>query len=433
MGIVIGNGNGIPFQENPSSAPPAALPFETRWTAQTDNYTIELPYNSSSPYSGTIDWGDGTAVVPNSFANRSHTYATAGDYNIKIFGEVSIFVFSPPFPNSRDLKEVLSWGPFSFTQIRLQDCKEFIGGPNCLDVLQYSGAIMSQFFYDAETMVSIQFMQNWNVSGVSALDNVFYDNNLFNQNINTWNTSGATTMSNMFNGAAIFNQPLSNFDTSSVISFNGMFAFASQFNQDLSSWDTSSVTTLQSTFYNALAFNQSINTWDVSNVTSFFITFAGSAYNQPLNNWNTSSATTMKRMFLNNSVFNQEISNFDTSGVTDMNEMFRASAAFNKDISSWNVSNVTDMTGMFRGSTAFNQDLGSWDFSSITDMTGFMTGKTDANYSSANYDSLLSALVLGGQTNVTLGMGTIKYSSSGAADRASLVTRGWTITDGGQV
>ena len=90
-------------------------------------------------------------------------------------------------------------------------------------------------------------------------------------------------------------------------------------------------------------------------------------------------------------MFNQEISNFDTSGVTDMREMFR-------------------------NSTSFNKDLGSWDFSSITQMDGFMTGKTDANYSSANYDSLLSALVLGGQSNVTLGMGTIKYSSSGVAE-----------------
>ena len=70
---------------------------------------------------------------------------------------------------------------------------------------------MSQFFYDAETMVSVQFMQNWDVSGVASLDNIFYDNNLFNQNINTWNTSGATTMSNMFSNAAIVNQPLSNF------------------------------------------------------------------------------------------------------------------------------------------------------------------------------------------------------------------------------
>jgi len=387
-----------------------SFPFETRWTAQTDNYTIELPYNPSTSYSGTIDWGDGTAVVPNSFANRSHTYATAGDYNIKIFGEVSEFVFTPnPFTNTRDLKEVLSWGPFPFTRIRIQDCKEFIGGPNCLDVLQHSGTIMSQFFYDAETMVSVQFMENWDVSHVTTLDNIFYDNNLFNQNINTWDTSSATTMSNMFNGAAIFNQPLSNFDTSSVISLNGMFAFASQFNQDLSSWDTSSVTILQAIFYNASSFNDpSVNSWDVSNVTTFFITFSGSGYNQPLNNWNTSSAVTMRRMFYNNSVFNQDISNFDTSGVTDMREMFR-------------------------NSTSFNKDLGSWDFSSITQMDGFMNGKTDLNYSSANYDSLLSALVLGGQSNVTLGMGTIKYSSSGVADRASLVARGWTITDGGQV
>ena len=49
-----------------------------------------------------------------------------------------------------------------------------------------------------------------------------------------------------------------------------------------------------------------------------------------------------------------------------------------------------------------------------------------------NYDNLLDACVNGGQLNVSLGMGTIKYTSAGAPDRASLVARGWTITDGGQ-
>ena len=59
--------------------------------------------------------------------------------------------------------------------------------------------------------------------------------------------------------------------------------------------------------------------------------------------------------------------------------------------------------------------------------------RTHLQFSGTNYDNLLDACVNGGQLNVALGMGTIKYTSAGAADRASLVARGWTITDGGQI
>ena len=88
---------------------------------------------------------------------------------------------------------------------------------------------------------------------------------------------------------------------------------------------------------------------------------------------------------------------------------------------------------MFRISYAFDQDLSAWDLSSITNMSGFMSNKTPANFSAANCDAIFEACVNGNQSNVTLGMGTIKYSSAGATDRATLISRGWTITDGGQV
>jgi surface protein len=382
-----------------------ANPFEFRVTIPSNGYTLSLPYNSIGTYSGTIDFGDGSASVTNSFANRSHTYATAGDYNIKIDGECSRFQYQS-HPDRLLVKEILSWGIYSFDVINFNGCKNFIGGANCLDVINLNTTNLFQLFYDCENMVSIQFMEDWDVSNITLFFGIFYDNNLFNQNLTGWDTSSATDLSDLFRNAAIYNQPVNSFDVSNVTSLRQTFA-ASSFNQSLSSWDVSNVTTLQTTFYNS-DFNQPINNWNVSNVTNMFFTFALCPFNQPLNNWNTSSVTNMRRMFYINS-------------------------AFSYDVSAWDVSNVTRMDEMFRSATSFDHDLSAWDLSSCTNMTNFMNGKSSANFSAANCDAIFEACVNGGQSNVNLGMGTIKYSSAGATDRATLISRGWTITDGGQV
>ena len=64
-------------------------------------------------------------------------------------------------------------------------------------------------------------------------------------------------------------------------------------------------------------------------------------------------------------------------------------------------------------------------------MTRFMQGKSSANYNAAYYDRLLIVLDAGGQTGVTLGMGSIKHTSAGLAAKNNLIAKGWTITDGG--
>jgi len=385
--------------------PVTANPFEFRVTIPSNGYSLSLPYSTTGIYSGTIDWGDGSVPVANTYANRNHTYGTAGDYNIKINGECSRFQYQS-HPDRLLVKEILSWGIYSFSSINFNGCKNLIGGANCLDVINLNTASLFQMFYDCENMVLIQFMEDWDVSGIQSFFGMFYDNNLFNQNLTGWDTSSATDFSDLFRNAAIYNQPVNSFDVSNVTSLRQTFA-GSSFNQSLSSWDVSNVTNLQTTFYQS-DFNQPINNWNVSNVTNMFFTFAICPFNQPLNNWDTSSVTNMRRMFYVNSVFSY-------------------------DVSSWDVSNVTRMDEMFRSATSFDHDLSAWDLSSITNMQGFMNFKTDANFSATNYDGLLEACVNGGQLNVTLGMGTIKYTTTGQSLRNTLVSRGWTITDGGLV
>ena len=81
-----------------------------------------------------------------------------------------------------------------------------------------------------------QPLNNWNVSNVTMMPEMFWDAHSFNQPLNNWNVSNVKEMGYMFSGevAAIsFNQPLDNWNVSNVTDMRGMFNGASSFNQPL--------------------------------------------------------------------------------------------------------------------------------------------------------------------------------------------------------
>jgi len=103
----------------------------------------------------------------------------------------------------------------------------------------------------------------------------------FDQPLNDWNVSNVTNMSEMFYGCTIFNQPLN-----------------TKFNQPFNKWDVSNVTNMEKMFYGCTIFNQPLNDWNVSNVTNMERMFLGStSFNQPLNDWNVNNVTNMEKMF----------------------------------------------------------------------------------------------------------------------------------------
>ena len=103
------------------------------------------------------------------------------------------------------------------------------------------------------------------------------------QPIQDWDVSAVTNMAEMFSGASDFNQDLSKWDVSAVTSMGHMFSHASAFNQDLSNWHVSAVTDMASMFHLAKAFNQDLSQWDVSAVTDMSFMFADAlAFNHNL-------------------------------------------------------------------------------------------------------------------------------------------------------
>lgn len=235
---------------------------------------------------------------------------------------------------------------------------------------------------------------------------------------------------------------LTKWDISSVTSLKEMFLDNITFNQPIGNWNTSNVTSMEGVFRRSAIFNQDITRWNVSNVTSMtYMFYEAAAFNQPIGNWNVSNVTSMHSMFTRAAAFNQPIGNWNVSNVTSMNSMFYGATAFNQPISNWNVSKVTNMFSMFSGAVGFNQDLSSWaaKFNVNVILTSFFAQNT---WGTTNYDKFLNALWT--DINTTrpqawalrtepklLGMGSSKYSAASAAARTSLVSNGWTITDGG--
>jgi surface protein len=128
--------------------------------------------------------------------------------------------------------------------------------------------------------------------------------------------------------------PIEDWDVSGVTEMNNLFRVATAFNADISKWNVSGVTDMQSMFYYATAFNQNISKWDVSSVTDMFTIFQGAfAFNQDISAWDVSGVTNMNSMFKLASAFNQNLCAWGSKldSTTDVQFMFDHTGCPNKN------------------------------------------------------------------------------------------------------
>ena len=138
----------------------------------------------------------------------------------------------------------------------------------------------------AVTLAKYGDIQEWDVSRITDMHDLFADQSTFNDDISAWDVSRVTDMSGMFDGAKAFNRPLGSWDVSRVTNMSAMFRDAAAFNQPLSNWDVRNVRVMDDMFEGAKAFNQALNDWNVSRVQSMDRMFAGAeAFSQPLDRW----------------------------------------------------------------------------------------------------------------------------------------------------
>merc|ERR1740124_1071519 len=86
--------------------------------------------------------------------------------------------------------------------------------------------------------------------------------------INEWDVSQVTSMSELFKDFDSCNPPIQDWDVSNVGNFRYMFYDATSFNNDISQWDVSKGTDFRGMFVRATSFND-ISQWDVSQGVNF--------------------------------------------------------------------------------------------------------------------------------------------------------------------
>ena len=141
--------------------------------------------------------------------------------------------------------------------------------------------------------------------------------------IEDWDVSNVENMEDMFNGCKNFNADLSKWNVSSVGDMNEMFEGCENFNSDLSNWDVRSVKYMGSMFDGCKKFNSDLSKWDISNVKNMNFMFSGcKKFNSDLSKWDVRSVKRMEYMFYNCYNFNSDLSNWNVKVSTDMESMF---------------------------------------------------------------------------------------------------------------
>lgn len=374
--------NGNPAQRiAPGGAGGAAnQDFEATWNVASDGSSITLPLLSGGTYSGTIDWGDGQ-TDDLSYANRSHTYTTAGTYTITLSGIIEGFKFDNGGDKTKFL-DVSNWGTLTITTNRaFFGCTNFtISATDAPTVTASNG---DYWFYNCHALGTVD-LSGWDVTTVTNWQNAFRANNL---------------------------------------------------NPIITGWIHSGVTKVRSMFLNNTSWNRSLDGQDFSGVTDAYEFMRGcSGFNSSVANLSFGTNANLYGMFQSCSAFTGTgLDSWDTSNVDSFNRTFSACSNMNGDISGFNTSNATNFFYMLNQCDAFRGAMDQWDINQATNLTSFMNGAT--GITTANYDALLIAWDAQGVMSFsgTVNFGGSKYTSGGAAEaaRTSLISKWGGITDGG--
>lgn len=176
--------------------------FNTTWVTTTSNETISLPLVEGYTYNATVDWGDEneSSITAWDDADKTHEYANAGTYLVKITGALPAWSFNA-LGDCDKITKVHFGSGVSFQYLRR-------GFRSCTNLVEVTGQIaddgvtsMSRLFSECSGLTSIQSGLFDNNTHVVTFLNCFYNCNLpsIPSGLFDYNTL-VTTFAGCFNG-----------------------------------------------------------------------------------------------------------------------------------------------------------------------------------------------------------------------------------------
>lgn len=375
--------------------------FKITVVIPSDGYEFHLPTKVIAGGSNPVDydayWGDGEMTNQTSNGALTHTYATAGTYQISVYGFMPYFSFGATTTSATTITSVDQWGNVSLRgmQAGFSGCTNLVSVPDYLDlsdtVLENeSTRVLSQMFYGC-TSLTTAITTNWNISGIMAVDSMFLNcSKLTSIDTTYWNFSSVIQSGRMFDGCRVIT------------------SVGSTTNWDTSSWDT-----LYRFFYNCnLLDGIDCSNWDVSSLTGF-TQFCQSC----------SSLT-----YIN-------ISSFTNHSATDCRYMFSAcSSLITVDATGFKADGILRFDYMFGTTSSLTDIIGIEDWTPTT-ATNFTVFFSSGSIPTARYDLVLknwSAVLPAGSTYLDFRACTYTGTDTDVTDaRTSINALGWTVRDGG--
>lgn len=191
---------------------------------------IKIPMTSDGTYDYYIDWGDGTSssqIITYNDTNATHTYATAGEYTIKLYGSLNRLRFNTDANTKTCLKQVTK---STLTYISIDDM--FNG---CLNLESISDGIFNNSlnltsanatFSNCKKLATVPTDLFKNNSNITSFYNVLGDSGLISIPVGFFDGNNqVTTFNSAFKGCNyLVSIPSHLFDNCPLVdSFNGTF------------------------------------------------------------------------------------------------------------------------------------------------------------------------------------------------------------------
>jgi len=227
--------------------------WNTEIVAGTGPYDIKIPAIGEFTYTW-VDLND-PAVAGSGIGSGETivTFPEPGSYEVRMAPTGSTPFHSIQFNyivagnDAAKLLEVKNWGTVHWSKFMFYGCSNL--KITATDIPDLSGVTDLSFSFGYSGIDVIPNINDWDVSTVTDMSNLFEDVTGFNQPLDKWDVSNVTMMSFMFDGASSFNQPLDSWDVRKLEDISYMFRDASSFNQSLAAWQLESFVGGIASFY----------------------------------------------------------------------------------------------------------------------------------------------------------------------------------------